>query len=67
LVDDSIEAEAFLRNATSVKELSTGAPNPPVEVLVVLDNCGLELVCDLVLCDALLWYEERQQELRLGW
>jgi hypothetical protein len=59
LVDDSKEAENCVVDATIVKRserarATTSMVMLPVTILIVLDNCGLELICDLILADALI-------------
>jgi hypothetical protein len=59
LVDESKEAESCVVDATILKRseqayATTGVAMLPVTILIVLDNCGLELICDLILADALI-------------
>lgn len=38
-------------------ELKSKKSNEPIRIDIILDNCGIELASDLILCDFLLRYE----------
>ncbi len=40
-----------------LNELKSKRSNEPIRIDLVLDNCGIELASDLILCDFLLRYE----------
>ena len=40
-----------------LNELKSKRSNKPIRIDIILDNCGIELASDLILCDFLLRYE----------